>query len=115
MKRIAAAVFLLTILAFPGVPAAHEGHSHRVMGIVKAVDAAHMEIERKDGDKVSVSLNADTKYRRGKASVTAAEVKVGDRVVVTLVEKEGKKIAQEVLLAPAEGEHPSPKHATEKP
>ncbi|OLE67432.1 MAG: hypothetical protein AUG09_02525 [Acidobacteria bacterium 13_1_20CM_2_68_7] len=80
------------------------------MGFVKAVDAAHIEIETKEGTKVSALVNEETKYRRGKAAATAADVKAGNRVVLTFVEKEGKKIAQEVLLAPAEREHPSSKH-----
>src|SRR5881397_3273042 len=111
MKHMAAALSLLAGLSLLVGPAAHEGHSHRVMGFVKAVDVVHIEIETKEGKKVSALLNEETKYRRGKATATATDVKAGDRVVVTLVEKEGKKIAQEVLLAPAEGEHPSPKHA----
>ena len=114
MKHVAAALSLLAALALSVGPAAHEGHSHRVMGIVKTMDAAHMEIETKGGGKVSALLNQETKYRRGKAPAAAADVKAGDRVVLTLVEKEGKKIAQEVLLAPAEAEHPSSKHAPGK-
>jgi len=84
------------------------------MGIVKSVDAGHIEIETKEGTKVSAIVNEETEYRRGKAPATAADVKVGDRVVLTLVEKGGKKIAQEVLLAPAESEHPSSKHTPGK-
>ena len=41
---------------------------------------------------------------RGKEPATAADVKVGDRIVVTTIEKEGKKTAQEILLAPAHKE-----------
>lgn len=115
MKPMAAALSLLAGLALSVGSAAHEGHSHRVMGFVKAVDAVHIEIETKEGKRISVLVNEETKYRRGKAAATAADVKVGERVVLTLVGKEGKKIAQEVLLAPSEGEHPSPKHAPGKP
>ncbi len=114
MKQMATALSLLTVLALSVGPAAHEGHSHRVMGFVKTVDAVHIEIETKEGKRISVLVNEETKYHRGKASATAADVKVGDRAVLTLVEKEGKKFAQEVLLAPAEGEQPSSKHAPGK-
>ena len=100
MKYMVAALSLLAGLSLLPGPAAHEGHSHRVMGFVKAVDAAHIEIETKEGTKVSAILNEETKYHRGKAAATAADVKAGNRVVLTFVEKEGKKIAQEVLLAP---------------
>jgi len=114
MKHLAAALSLLTGLSLLAGPAAHEGHSHKAMGFVKAVDAVHIEIETKEGKKVSALLDEETKYRRGKAAATAADVKAGERVVLTFVEKEGKKIVQEVLLAPAEGEQASSKHAPGK-
>ena len=114
MKHLAAALSMLAGLSLlPGL-AAHEGHPHRVMGVVKAVDAAHIEIETKEGTKISAIVNEETKYRRGKAPATAADVKAGNRVVLTFVEKEDKKIVQEVLLAPAEGEHSSSRHAPGK-
>ncbi len=70
------------------------------MGTVAVVDASHVEIDTKDGKKVSVVLNKETKCLRGKTSATAADIKVGDRIVVTAVEKGHKEIAREILLAP---------------
>jgi hypothetical protein len=115
MKRILSAVSLLLTLGFPVRLGAHEGHAHRVMGTVKVVDTVHMEIETKDGERVSVVLTSGTKYLQGKLPAKAAEVKVGNRVVVTLVEKDGKKTAQEVLLAPAEGAGSSSEAEPRKP
>ena len=115
MKRIVSAVSLFFALGFPALLAAHEGHAHRVMGTVKAVNTVHMEIETKDGEKVSVLLTPETKYLKGKLPATAAEVKVGNRVVVTLIEKDSKKTAQEVLLAPTEGAGSSSEAEPKKP
>ncbi len=117
MRAIAATVALLAVLAFPARLGAHEGHAHKVMGTVKAVHARHVEIETKDGEKVSVSVSMtqETKYLRGKTPAMESDVKVGDRVVVTLMEKEGRRTAQEVLLAPSGGETSSAKPEQKKP
>ena len=115
MKMMVAAVFLLLAVGFPVHLAAHEGHAHRAMGTVKVVNTVHMEIETKDGEKVSMLLTPETKYLKGKLPTTAAEVKVGHRVVVTLIEKDGKRTAQEVLLAPAEGADSSSEPKPKKP
>ncbi len=104
MKKIAVGLSLVVALALPTQFLAHEGHKHKVMGTVTAVDASHVEIDTKDEKKVSILVTEDTKYMRGKEPATAADVKVGDRIVVTTIEKEGKKIAQEILLAPARKE-----------
>jgi len=50
------------------------------------------------GEVVSCQLTAETKFRRGEKSVTAADIKVGERVMVETVEKDGKAIATLVLL-----------------
>ncbi len=102
MRNIVVALSLFVALALPGSLLAHEGHKHKEMGTVVAVDASHVEIETKDAKKVSVLVNKETKYLRGKTLVTAKDIKVGERIVVTVVEKEGKKIASEILLAPTD-------------
>ena len=108
--RIATVVFLLFVaLAFPARLVAHEGHEHKVMGTVTTVDASHVEIETADGKKTSVQLNKKTKYLKGKSPATAADIKVGDRIALTAVEKDGKPTATEVRLAEGEAskeEHP---------
>ena len=75
-----------------------------MMGTVTAIDARHVEMDTKDDKKVSILMNEETKYRKGEKPATAADVKVGARIVVTVVEKEGKKMAQEILLAPTDKE-----------
>lgn len=88
-------------LAVPGWLLAHEGHEHKVMGTVTALDANHVEVQDKDGKKVTALLNKETRYFKGKAVASATDVKVGERVVLMVVEERGQTIAKEVLLGTA--------------
>ena len=97
MKKGAIVLSLLFFLIVPGL--AHEGHEHRVMGTVTAVEKAHLEVETKDGKKVSILLDKKTKYLEGKTAATLADIKVGDRIVLTVVEEGDRITAREVLLA----------------
>jgi hypothetical protein len=89
------------MLGLPGRLLAHEGHAHKVMGTVVAIDAAHIEVDTKEGKKESHPLTKDTKFLKGKAPATVGDVKVGARVVLSVVEKDGKKSVTEVLLGEA--------------
>lgn len=77
----------------------HGGHSHKAMGIVKVVDATHIEVDTEDEGKLSIGLDEETKYVKGDKPASRADVKVGARAVVTFVEKGGKGVAQEVRVA----------------
>jgi hypothetical protein len=75
----------LTMLTFailgPAVARAHEGHAHKVMGTVSSVDGSHLMVKTTDGKTVMVMVNAKTKITQGKTKLTAAALKVGDRIV----------------------------------
>lgn len=101
MKRVLAVLSATAMLALPGRLLAHEGHAHKVMGTVAVVDATHIEVDTMEGKKESYPLTKDTKYLKGKAAAMAADVKAGARVVLSVVEKEGKKSVSEVLMAEA--------------
>ena len=111
MNRNTLAVLSLSAaLAFPGTLLAHEGH--KVMGTVTAVDASHLEVKDKAGKTVSIALTAETKYRKPGATAgapaqaaAAADVKVGQRVVVSVTEEGEKMTATEVMLGAAEKAH----------
>jgi hypothetical protein len=103
MRATTVVMSILAALAISTPPGAHEGHAHRVMGVVKAVDSAHVEVEAKEGGRVSVLLTPATKYFRGRVPSTAADLRVGERIVVTVVEEQGRKSATKVLLATAGG------------
>lgn len=103
MRIIIVALSSFAVLA-PVALLAHEGHKHRVMGVVAAVDAGHVEIETKDAKKVSVLINKETKCLRGQKPASTTEIRIGERIVVTVVEKGGKQTAREILLAPTDKE-----------
>lgn len=98
MRRRSAVVAMVALLAGAGAVVAHEGHAHKVMGTVTALDAARIEVDTKEGKKESFVLTKDTKYLKGKLAAAASDVRVGARVVLSVVEKEGKKSVTEVLL-----------------
>jgi hypothetical protein len=98
MHKVAVALSFIALAWFAGTASAHPGHQHKALGTVGAVDASHVEIKTKGGKAVSVRLNAETKYLKGKAVAAATDVKVGQRVAVTYVAKDGKYVATEVLL-----------------
>lgn len=101
-KRLSAV--LVGFMASAGLAAAHEGHEHKAMGTVAALDATHIEVADRDGKKTSVRLTAGTTYMNGTMAVAAKDVKLGQRVVVVYVldEKEKANIAKQVLLGVAE-------------
>jgi hypothetical protein len=98
-KAVLAALALVAGLAAPAP--AHEGHAHKYMGKVVTVSESKIEIETTDGKKVEGALVATTKYLRDKTPVTPADVKVGERAVVVIVEEKGQKHVKEVLLGAA--------------
>ena len=68
------------------------------MGKVVSVDEKSITVEGLDARKVTGVLGADTKYLRDKAAVTRADVKVGERVVVLIVEEHEMQMVKQVLL-----------------
>jgi hypothetical protein len=106
---------LAAALAIPGRLLAHEGH--KVVGTVTVVDASHLEVKDKDGTTVSITLTAETKYRKPGATAkapaqaaAAADVKVGQRVAVSVTNEGQKMTASEVLLGVVESEPHEHKH-----
>jgi hypothetical protein len=85
MRRLSTAVTMVMMLA--AAPAlAHEGHTHKVMGTVTSVQGQQLEIKATTGKTAVVVLDAKTRIVRGAAAQTAADIKTGDRVVVTGIE-----------------------------
>ena len=89
MKHVVAAA-LAALLFAPVSIAAHEGHAHKVMGTVSAIHENHLEVKDAKGKTLSVALDAKTKIRRAKAVAKLDDLKVGDRVVVTMIESKDK-------------------------
>ena len=102
-KRFTAGAALVAALAIPAYVEAHEGHVHKVMGTVSAHHENQLEVKAIDGKTSMITLNEKTKVMRGKAKVTANDIKPGERVVVSATETKGQDgkltmIATEVRL-----------------
>ena len=89
----------LAALAFPLLLEAHEGHAHQVLGTVSSIGAEALEVKATDGKTVRITLNAATKFTRGKTKVTPADVQVGERVVVDVGTGKEPLVANAVQLA----------------
>jgi hypothetical protein len=82
---------VLLVALFVAAPAfAHPGHDHKVTGTIAVIHENHLEVTDAQGKTTALMLDAKTKILRGKAAVKAADLKVGDRVVVTAAESKGK-------------------------
>jgi hypothetical protein len=95
-------VAVLALVAMTGRGLAHEGHEHKVMGKVVTIDEKKIEVESTDGKKVAGVLSPDTKYLRDKTVASRSDVKVGERVVIVVVEDKDKvQNVKQVLLGAA--------------
>ena len=115
LKRIGT-LTVCTVVFFHALVFAHGNETH-VMGTVAALDAQHVVVKTKDGETTSILLHKETKYHKGKAAATGADLKVGDRVVVHATGKGDTLTASEIRFASA-GEahgHEGMKHSTTKP
>jgi hypothetical protein len=104
--------FAILALVAPISLAAHPGHDHKVMGVVNAIHENHLEVKDAKGKLTTHTLDATTKITRGKLKVAAADIKVGDRVVVTSREtkdKAGKAVMNVVSVQVGVAETAPPK------
>jgi hypothetical protein len=110
MNTLSAALVGLCLSA--GLVTAHEGHDHKVMGTVAAVDTKHIEVAEKDGKKTSILLTPETTYQHGTMAADASHVAVGQRVVVVYVmnDKDKTNVAKQVLIGVAEKAAPAKPH-----
>lgn len=99
-KRLPAlALLLLSPLAF-----AHNGLQH-VMGVAAKVSATSLEVKTTDGKTTIVTVDAQTRWKKGTAPATAKDVKPGDRVVVHARPASGGLQAVEVAVGAASAAH----------
>ena len=104
MKQMMLAVIVAAAVTFGPVTArAHQGHAHKVMGTVSAVDGSHVTVKTTDGKSVMVMLDAKTKITRGKATLKSDALKVGDRIVAQGAEAKGMVTATAIQLGAATG------------
>jgi hypothetical protein len=81
---------------------AHDGHDHKLLGVVTEVTADRLVVKAtKDGALSTIALGAATKITRGKTRLSAADLKVGDRVVVNIGNGKPPLTAKTVQVGPA--------------
>jgi hypothetical protein len=96
---VAMAVAILAMVGLTGRVSGHEGHEHKVMGTVLAIDEKTIEVQSADRKQVSAVLSSKTKYLRDKTPAARTDVMVGERVVIVVVEDPHKvQNVKEVLL-----------------
>jgi hypothetical protein len=96
-------VMLAAALSVSAAATAHEGHSHaaRLMGTVKAVheSTSKVEITTTAGKPAEFYVAPATKYLKGTAAASLADLKAGARVVVETKIEGDKTVATVVKLA----------------
>ena len=97
MKRILALplAFAMTATAW-----AHNGMEH-VMGTIAAIKPASLDVKTSAGPVKTVLTDDKTIWMRGKDTITAKDIHIGDRVVIHAKPVNGKLIAAEVELGTA--------------
>ena len=101
MKKLITIMVLSAALLAPAVARAHEGHAHKALGTVSAIDGAHVTIKTTDGKSVMVMLDKETTVTQGTKKLDAAALKVGQRVSVDYMEEKKMMMAHAIKLAAA--------------
>ncbi|HXP87063.1 MAG TPA: hypothetical protein VN841_20200 [Bryobacteraceae bacterium] len=94
-KRAVALALALTLTA--AITLAHEGFEH-VMGTVTKVTVQSVTVATTGNKTVDVAINDKTTYARGTQKVAAADLKVGDRVVIDATGEAPKLVAASVKI-----------------
>jgi hypothetical protein len=110
MRKWTIGVMMLTLaLAVPAIAVAHKGHDHKVMGTISSIAGNNLMVKTTDGKTMMVMLDAKSKITRGKTTVAASELKVGDRIVATGPEEKEMVTAKTVQIgAPAKATPTAP-------
>jgi hypothetical protein len=101
MQKWITVVVLSAALMAPAVVGAHEGHLHKALGTVSAVDGQHVTIKTTDGKSLVVMLDKTTTVTRGKDKLSSTALKVGERLSVDYMEEKGMMMAHAIKLSTA--------------
>jgi hypothetical protein len=85
LLSLIASILLVASLAF-----AH-GNEHHVMGTVSNVTDSTITVTTSDGKSVDIALTPQTTFTKNDKTITAKEIKEGDRVVIH-AKKNGSKL-----------------------
>ena len=94
MSLVALAFVVVTV----GAVAAHDGHTHTIMGTVTARDDKHLEVKTPSGEVLSIAVTDKTTTVRNKKKIAFKEVVIGRRVVVDIGNGEDPLVAREIQV-----------------
>lgn len=92
---------LLAAFVLTAPLAAHEGHSHRYMGTISALNGTQVELKTTAGKTVVFKLDDSTRITRGPDKVSRDDLKVGIRAVVEAEEGSKPPTAKTIKLPSA--------------
>jgi Na+/pantothenate symporter len=95
-----AVLTVAALILLPAIAAAHGGMEH-VVGTVTSLSGDSVTVKTTAGKSVQVRFDAKTTFSRGKQTITKADLKVGDRVVIHASEVNEKLVAHTVELGTA--------------
>lgn len=75
---------------------AHEGHDHKIMGMVTMAAADHVMLKDRNGKDVTVKVTKDTKVKSTPA-MKVEEIKAGTRVVITAMQAKDKSFTAKII------------------
>jgi hypothetical protein len=96
MRRITS--FLAAAVLLMSGPLYAHGNMDHILGTVAKIAGSVVTVA-KDGKSTDVMLTETTTYEVNGAAGKQSDLKVGDRVVIHAVKKDGKEVAHEVRLA----------------
>lgn len=105
-SAICALAVAVVVALLPSAAIAHEGHTHYVMGTIKALDAGQIVVTTVDAKthaekNVAIALSAATKFRRGATMTDRSGLRPGERVVVSVGNGKEPLKASEVRVGAA--------------
>lgn len=98
MKRLFGTIVAMLLIA--GVAYAHGGMEH-VMGTVVSMTDNSITVKTTAGKTQTVNTTADTKYAQMDKQIAMKNLKVGDRIVIEAMKKDGKLTAVEAKVGMA--------------
>ena len=94
-------MILIAVLVVPVATRAHEGHAHKVMGTVSAIDGNRVTVKTTDAKTVMVILDAKTRITQGKTKLDVKAVRVGTRIVAEGADVKGVLTAASIQVGTA--------------
>ena len=97
MKQLVTGAVLAVTMA-AGTAFGHEGHAHKIMGVVTALGTDRIEVRTRGGEMLSIGLTPQTTVRAEKRKTTPDQGHVGRRVVVNIGSGEDPLVARDIQV-----------------